>query len=361
MINTNTNTANTAEQASPYKLFGASAFPLILDDETKGRGEGKLISLPTNFSIEGWKDEFDPDIPVAHPEYVFRKSLFRDICAFLRNPRNHGLWLAGATGSGKTSVITELCARLNWPVHSVTCTGRLEFADLTGSQILTTKAGSSTPEVTFQYGALAKAMKYGHVLILNEVDLVSPDQLSGLNDILEGRPLVLTSNGGEVIRPHKKFRLVATANSSGSGDDTGAYAGVQNQNIAALDRYRFLRVDYMSPKQEVAVLTKITDGKIPPEIIKGMVRVANAVRKQFEEGELSSTMSCRTLAFWCGLVRDYAGCPTKLSTTLDMCFTAKLSNVERQAVFSLCAHEFGGDSKEWLGTDDKEAAKDDND
>jgi cobaltochelatase CobS len=196
-------------------------------------------------------------------------------------------------------------------------------------------------------------MKYGHVLILNEVDLVSPDQLAGLNDLLEGRPLVLTANGGEVIRPHRKFRLVATANSSGAGDETGSYAGVQCQNMAALDRYRFLKVDYLSEKQEVQVLNKVTDGKVPPEIVVGMVRVANAVRKQFEEGELSSTLSCRTLAFWCGLVKDYAGCPTKLSTTLDMCFTAKLSCVERQSVFNLCSQEFGGNSDEWLGKDSK--------
>ena len=86
----------------------------------------------------------------------------------------------------------------------------------------------------FQYGPLAVAMKYGHVLVLNEVDLADAGELAGLNDTLEGRPLVLAENAGEIIHPHPMFRVICTANSSGAGDNSGRYVGVQQQNLAFL-------------------------------------------------------------------------------------------------------------------------------
>lgn len=94
------------------------------------------------------------------------------------------------------------------------------------------------PQMRFQYGPLAAAMRFGHVLVLNEVDLADAGELAGLNDVLEGRPLVLAENAGEIIRPHPMFRVICTANSCGNGDDSGRYAGVQQQNLAFLDRFR---------------------------------------------------------------------------------------------------------------------------
>ncbi|MBO0180522.1 AAA family ATPase, partial [Vibrio parahaemolyticus] len=93
---------------------------------------------------------------------------------------------------------------------------------------------------------LAIAMREGHVLLINEVDLVDPAELSGLNDILEGRPLVIAQNGGEIIKPHPMFRVIVTGNSTGSGDPSGLYQGVMMQNLAAMDRYRFSVVPYMA-------------------------------------------------------------------------------------------------------------------
>lgn len=108
--------------------------------------------------------------------------------------------------------------------------------------------------MTFVYGPLALAVKHGHLLIINEMDLAESAELAGLNDILEGAPLVIAQNGGEIIMPHNKFRFIATGNSAGSGDQTGLYQGVLQQNLAFLDRFRIIEATYAEPSVEEAIL-----------------------------------------------------------------------------------------------------------
>ncbi|NMU52996.1 AAA family ATPase, partial [Vibrio parahaemolyticus] len=111
--------------------------------------------------------------------------------------------------------------------------------------------------MTFVYGPLALAVKHGHLLIINEMDLAEPAELAGLNDILEGAPLVIAQNGGEIIIPHNKFRFIATGNSAGSGDQTGLYQGVLQQNLAFLDRFRIIEATYAEPSVEEAILENV--------------------------------------------------------------------------------------------------------
>ncbi|WP_140256651.1 AAA family ATPase, partial [Vibrio parahaemolyticus] len=99
----------------------------------------------------------------------------------------------GPTGCGKTSLICQVASRLNWPVQQITAHGRLELSDLIGHHTLV------NGNMTFVYGPLALAVKHGHLLIINEMDLAEPAELAGLNDILEGAPLVIAQNGGEII------------------------------------------------------------------------------------------------------------------------------------------------------------------
>lgn len=96
----------------------------------------------------------------------------------------------------------------------------MELSDLVGQFVLI--EGSTR----FVHGPLAVALREGHLLLLNEIDLMDPAELAGLNDVIEGHPLVIPQNGGEVIRPHPKFRVFATGNSAGAGDTTGLYPGV---------------------------------------------------------------------------------------------------------------------------------------
>ncbi len=236
------------------------------------------VNAPKGLTIEGFADDGHPQIPVLTP-YVFRQGL-SSVLAFLRQAGGDAFLLTGPTGSGKTSLICQVAARLYWPVQSVACHGRLELSDLVGQFVLID--GSTR----FVHGPLAIAMREGHLLILNEIDLVDPAELAGLNDVIEGQPLVIAQNGGEVIRPNPTFRVFATGNSAGAGDPTGLYQGVLRQNLALLDRFRVLQVGYLPPDVELGVLETAAPS-LPREVATLMITVANEVRRLFL-GEVAS-------------------------------------------------------------------------
>ena len=294
----------------------------------------------------------NPLIPIAHPEYVFNKDTVRDVLAFLYRPRRDALWLSGPTGSGKTSVILEIAARLNWPVVQITCHGSMEFAELRGQFVVESVKGSQTPVMRYRHGPLATAMKEGFILLINEIDLMDPAELAGLNDVLEGRPLVIAENAGEVIHPHENFRVIVTANSNGGGDATGLYQGIQNQNLAAMDRYRTLLVDYPTADTEKKILAKVAP-QLPAALHQKMVKLAKEIRSAFIgadgiRGNLSVTMSTRTLVRWAELTVDFLGAPNAVKEALKPSLLNRCNADERVAIDELAKLVFGDD---WTNVD----------
>ena len=237
--------------------------------------------------------------PAIDPGYIFHEAS-RDLVVWFLDPRDP-LYVFGPTGCGKTSCIKQLAARLNYPVFEVTGHGRLEFADLVGH--LSVKEGN----MVFEYGPLALAMCYGGLFLLNEIDLTSPEVAAGLNGILDGSPLCIAENGGELIQPHAGFRFVATANTNGGGDDTGLYQGVQRQNLAFADRFMLCELGYPAPEVEKRLLGE-RFAQLPEALCATMVNFANEVRKLFMgegSGSLDSsievTFSTRSLLHWADL------------------------------------------------------------
>lgn len=293
----------------------------------------------------GYADSTNPYIPKTDPNYVFRKELLREVLAYLKDPLGDALFVTGPTGSGKTSSITEIAGRLNWPVQQITAHGRMELADLVGHHTLVAFKPGEPPVMELMYGPLAVAMRHGHILLVNELDLADPAEIAGLNDILEGRPLVIAQNGGEIIQPHPMFRVVVTGNSCGSGDASGLYQGVLMQNLAAMDRYRFTRVGYADEEAELSILERVTP-RLPENIRKGAVRVANEVRKLFlgengEDGQISLTMSTRTLVRWTKLTLQFRGAPNALEYALDQALLIRAATEEREAILRIAKDVFG--------------------
>ena len=159
--------------------------------------------------------------------------------------------IEGPTGSGKTSLLEQIAARLHWGVHAVTGHGRLELNDLLGQYMLVDGGAMKWID-----GPLTLAVRLGHVLLLNEIDAIDPAELIGLNEVVEGKPLTIPQTGA-MITPHPKFRLVATGNSRGGGDQSGLYQGVLRQNLAFLDRFRLLEVGYPEPEDEMQLQLQI--------------------------------------------------------------------------------------------------------
>lgn len=236
--------------------------------------------------------------PVPDPDYIFHETS-RDVIVWLMNSSDP-LYVFGPTGSGKTSLIKQLAARLNYPVFEVTGHSRLEFPDLVGH--LSVRDGN----MEFQYGPLALAIRFGGLLLLNEIDLLEPATATGLNGILDGEPLCIPENGGELIRPHPMFRFAATANTNGGSDETGLYQGTLRQNLAFLDRFWLCEVGYPAKDAEETLLARHAP-KLPDTIRRKMVEFAGEIRKLFmgEAGATGSsievTFSTRTLLRWADL------------------------------------------------------------
>ncbi len=301
-------------------------------NDTFGLDSNQLILL------EGYKTCGHPAVPAQQP-YVFDRDRLRKLLAFLDEPSGDGLFLIGPTGCGKTSLVCQAASRLNWPCQLVPVHGRLELDDLLGQKVLD---NGSTP---FQDGALTKAVREGHLLILDEMDVADPAELAGLYDLLDGAPLVLAQNGGEIIPVHPRFRFVATGNSAGAGDGSGLYQGVLRQSLAWLDRFRVIEVDYPDETTELTILEQVVPN-LPVIVRENMVKLAHEIRRLFvgsQEGEaqLSCTLSTRGLVRWARLSLRFQGAPRVFEYALEQTLTARTESAERTAIHRLGEDIFG--------------------
>ena len=255
-------------------------------------------------------NDFDPShplIPTRQENYVFRPELLDDVLSYLREPNGEGLFLTGPRGSGKTSLITQIAARLNWPVQSVTC-----YQGFALSALL---------------GPLSDAAREGHLLLIEEFDRMDPSAITVLHGILDGQP-VFTEHG-ELIRPHPRFRIIATGGLQSSEQDRC------EQTCAALDRFLIISVEYPKPAVERQVLQAVVPS-LSAEIISKMVAVASEMRLLFARGNLSVTMSLHSLIRWARLVAS----SQSVSLALEQALTARVEPPEREVIYCLVADLF---------------------
>ena len=210
-----------------------------------------------DFNVPVWEwDGVHPHVPVIDPSYIFRpEELLRGLYALLTNQR---AYFYGHTGTGKTTLIEQMAARLLWPFMRVNFDSEITRMDLIGRDTLSTEGGVTVSK--FEDGILPQAMSGPYILCCDEVDFVRPDVAYVMQRALEGNGLLLTEDGGRVIEAHSMFRMFATGNTQGQGDEHGMYAGARPQSMAFLDRFTvWCQVDYLAANDR----KKLIKAKVP--------------------------------------------------------------------------------------------------
>ena len=256
-----------------------------------------VFGIDSDMTINGFADKSDR-VPETDPTYKFDPDTTLAILAGFKH--NRRVMIQGYHGTGKSSHIEQVAARLNWPCVRVNLDSHISRIDLIGKDIIKLKDGLQVTE--FQDGILPWALRNPTAIVFDEYDAGRPDVMFVIQRILEtdGKLTLLDQN--EVITPHPSFRLFATANTVGLGDMTGLYHGVQQINQAQMDRWSLVTtLNYLSHDAETTiVLSKAPHFNTEKgrKEISQMVSVADMTRKAFMNGEISTVMSPRTVINW---------------------------------------------------------------
>lgn len=253
--------------------------------------------------IEGYKDA-TYFVPNDEPDYQFTLELLCDVMVWYTGLSTDGLYLFGPTGCGKSSALMVFCARLNIPLYEKTMYDGLEFEGLLG------RTSILEGDTQFNYGPLPLAMGVTNqpgIFLVNEIDQANEGVVTGLYEVLEGRPLTLEADGIDVIKPIPGFRIAATGNTNMLGDQSFHYNGAIKQNLAFLDRFMKIELGYPSASIEEGLLAKVAP-ELTDELRTRMVKTASAIRDLFlsdNESAIDITMSTRGLLRWAALCVKY--------------------------------------------------------
>jgi cobaltochelatase CobS len=277
-------------------------------------------------------------VPDLDPDYLFNKETTLAILAgFAFNRR---VMVTGFHGTGKSTHIEQVAARLNWPCIRINLDSHISRIDLIGKDAIVLKEGKQITE--FREGILPWSYQHNVALVFDEYDAGRPDVMFVIQRILESSGKLTLLDQSRVIRPHNAFRLFATANTVGLGDTTGLYHGTQQINQAQMDRWSIISVlNYLPHADEVnIVLSKnksyLTDkGK---KQIANMVRVADLTRNAFVQGDLSTVMSPRTVITWAQNAEIFSG---DLGFAFRLTFLNKCDELERPIVAEFYQRCFG--------------------
>ena len=289
----------------------------------------KRINVKEAFGFESDMDVFgfsEPSdrVPVLDESYRFDPDTTQAILAgFLHNRR---VLIQGYHGTGKSTHIEQVAARLNWPCSRVNLDSHISRIDLIGKDAIKIREGKQVTE--FQEGILPWALRNPVAIVFDEYDAGRADVMFVIQRVLEvdGKLTLLDQN--EVIHPHPYFRLFATANTVGLGDTTGLYHGTQQINQGQMDRWSLVAtLNYLDHTAE----TEIVRARVPetdPKTISRMVTVADLSRTAFMNGDISTVMSPRTVISWAENARIFKD----VGFAFRLTFINKCDELERKTV-----------------------------
>ena len=257
----------------------------------------QTFGIDTDMEVDAFskKNEFVPEID---KDYKFdRDTTLAILAGFKYNKR---VIVHGYHGTGKSTHITNVAARLNWPCIRVNLDSHISRIDLIGKDAIVIKDGKQITE--FQEGILPFAIQNSVALIFDEYDAMRPDVAFLMTKVLEAEGGLTLLEKNKVIKPNSYFRLFATANTIGLGDTTGLYTGTQQINQAQLDRWNITTtLNYLSLEKEMEIVlakNKNLNNVKGKEKVANMIKVASLTRKGFITGDISTVMSPRTVIHW---------------------------------------------------------------
>ena len=256
------------------------------------KSEEKMRDTLLNFDVPFFHWEgVHPDVPSIDLNYKFDiTALFRVLQGIVDSNNSY---LYGHTGTGKSTLVEQVCAHLNFPLVRVNFDSEISRMDLIGRDTLVTVDGQTVSK--FVDGVLPDALSRPCLLLCDEVDFVRPDVMYVFQRVLEGNGLLISEDGGRKVMANPWFRLVATANTVGQGDDTAMYQGARPQSMATLDRFEnWVEMSYMSKGVETNWLKGVTDG-LNPDDAKLFIKYASEHRKAFTSGKIMQPLSPRGL------------------------------------------------------------------
>jgi cobaltochelatase CobS len=237
-------------------------------------------------------------VPARDDAYRFDAETTLAILAGFAN--NRRVLVQGFHGTGKSTHIEQVAARLNWPCVRINLDGHVSRMDLIGRDVITLRGGKQVTE--FREGILPWALQHAVALVFDEYDAGRPDVMFVLQRVLETEGKLTLLEQSRVIQAHPAFRLFATANTVGLGDATGLYYGTNPINQGQMDRWQIVAtLNYLSAAvEEQIVLARVPSCNTPEgrELVSRMVSLAGLTRTAFTGGELTCVMSPRTVITW---------------------------------------------------------------
>jgi len=280
-------------------------------------------------------NEYVPDID---PDYLFnRETTLAILAGFAHNRR---VMVQGYHGTGKSTHIEQVAARLNWPCVRVNLDSHISRIDLVGKDAIVIQDGKQITE--FREGILPWALQSNTALVFDEYDAGRPDVMFVIQRVLEvkGRLTLLDQN--KVIRPHDAFRLFATTNTIGLGDTSGLYHGTQQINQGQMDRWSIVTIlNYLPHDDEVNIVAakaKNYGDEEGREVVSKMVRVADLTRSAFMNGDISTVMSPRTVLTWAENAEIMGG---DLGLSFRLTFVNRCDELERGLISEFYQRCFG--------------------
>ena len=288
----------------------------------------EAFAIDSDMEVPGFSVRTE-HVPDVDPAYRFdRETTLAILAGFAFNRR---VMIQGYHGTGKSTHIEQVAARLNWPCIRVNLDSHISRIDLIGKDAIVLKDGKQITE--FREGLLPWCLQHACALVFDEYDAGRPDVMFVIQRVLEVEGKLTLLDQNRVIRPHRSFRLFSTANTVGLGDTTGLYHGTQQINQGQMDRWNIVAtLNYLPHAQETEiVMAKLgfePTNKAEKKRIESMVALAELTRAGFINGDISTVMSPRTVITWAENTRIFG----EIGFAFRMTFLNKCDEAERSTV-----------------------------